>query len=101
MSPRPSQYLENPWENAMLLQKISCSTYHIISLVRFSAYKGIHKTDSTMSALKSRGTYFPHHMSSFEVSSFTTRLSLGDRPVLAPDSVASAPVDVMYEPFSN
>jgi hypothetical protein len=27
-------------------------------------------------------------------------LSLGERPVLAPDSVASAPVDVMNEPFS-
>jgi hypothetical protein len=42
----------------------------------------------------------PHHSSCAATLSLTTRLSLGDRPVLAPDSVASAPVDVMNEPFS-
>ena len=103
MSPRPSQYLENPCKNAMLLQKIMrCSTCYINSLMLFSVHKGNSQNKFYwMSASKWRGTYFPHHKSSFEVSSFTTRLSLGDRPVLAPDSVASAPVDVMYEPFSN
>lgn len=42
----------------------------------------------------------PHQSSCAEASSLTMRLSLGDRPVLAPDSVASAPVDVMNDPFS-
>lgn len=48
----------------------------------------------------SEETYFPHQSSSAIVSSLTTRLSLGERPVFAPDKVASAPVDVMNEPFS-
>ena len=47
-----------------------------------------------------RGTYFPHQSSDAVVSSLTTRLSLGDRPVLAPDNVANAPVDVTNDPFS-
>jgi len=34
------------------------------------------------------------------VSSLTTRLSLGDLPVFAPESVAKAPDDAMNEPFS-
>ena len=45
-------------------------------------------------------THLPHQSSCAAASSLTTRLSLGERPVLAPDSVASAPVDVMNEPFS-
>lgn len=47
-----------------------------------------------------RGTYFPHQSSDAVVSSLTTRLSLGDRPVLAPDNVANAPFDVTNDPFS-
>ena len=35
-----------------------------------------------------------------ESHSRTTRLSLGDRPVLAPERVARAPLDVMKEPCS-
>jgi hypothetical protein len=46
------------------------------------------------------GEPLPHQSSCAAASSLTTRLSLGERPVLAPDSVASAPVDVMNEPFS-
>ena len=34
------------------------------------------------------------------VWSLTTRLSLGDRPVLAPERVANAPLDVMKDPCS-
>lgn len=45
-------------------------------------------------------THFPHQRSASVTSSFTTRLSLGDRPVLAPESVAKAPVAVMKDPFS-
>jgi hypothetical protein len=44
--------------------------------------------------------YLPHHKSSWEESSLTTRLSRGDRPVLAPERVARAPVEVMKDPFS-
>jgi hypothetical protein len=44
-----------------------------------------------------QSTHLPHHSSFAAASSLTTRLSLGERPVLAPDSVASAPVDVMKE----
>lgn len=45
-------------------------------------------------------TYFPHQSSSVVVSSLTTRLSLGERPVLAPDRVAKAPLDVINDPCS-
>ena len=45
-------------------------------------------------------TYFPHQSSSSVVSSLTTRLSLGDRPVFAPDRVAKAPLAVINVPFS-
>ena len=57
-----------------------------------------------MSYAKSNGiaeyTYLPHHKSFSEESSRTTRLSLGDRPVLAPERVASAPVEVTNDPLS-
>ena len=47
-----------------------------------------------------KNAYFPHQ-SSFSVAlSLTTRLSLGDRPVLAPESVANAPLEVINDPFS-
>ena len=36
----------------------------------------------------------PHHTLSTLVDSSTMRLSLGERPVLAPDRTASAPVEV-------
>ena len=49
---------------------------------------------------RERETHFPHHRSCSVVSSRTTRLSLGDRPVLAPERVARAPLDVMKEPCS-
>lgn len=42
----------------------------------------------------------PHHMSFSELSSFTMRLSDGDRPVFAPEYADSAPEDVMAEPVS-
>jgi hypothetical protein len=45
-------------------------------------------------------TYFPHQSSLSVTSSLTTRLSLGERPVLAPESVANAPLDVTKDPFS-
>lgn len=45
-------------------------------------------------------TYFPHQSSFSVVSSLTTRLSLGARPVFAPESVAKAPLDVMNDPCS-
>lgn len=45
-------------------------------------------------------THFPHQRSFSVVSSLTTLLSLGDRPVFAPERVANAPVDVMNDPFS-
>jgi hypothetical protein len=41
---------------------------------------------------KARAAIF-HQMSASVVPSCTTRLSVGVRPVLAPDSVASAPLD--------
>ena len=45
-------------------------------------------------------THFPHQSSLSVFSSLTTRLSFGDRPVLAPERVASAPTEVKNEPFS-
>ena len=42
----------------------------------------------------------PHHTLASDVGSATTRLSFGDRPVLAPERTASAPVLVSDEPFS-
>ena len=41
----------------------------------------------------------PHHTLASDVGSATTRLSFGDRPVLAPERTASAPVLVSDEPF--
>lgn len=42
----------------------------------------------------------PHQISFSEFSSFTIRLSSGDRPVFAPEYAVSAPLDVMAEPDS-
>lgn len=42
----------------------------------------------------------PHQMLFLELSSSTTRLSEGERPVLAPEYAERAPVDVMAEPVS-
>ena len=42
----------------------------------------------------------PHQMSFSEPSSFTIRLSSGERPVFAPEYAVSAPLDVMAEPDS-
>ena len=42
----------------------------------------------------------PHHTLLSEPSSFTIRLSEGDRPVFAPEYADNAPVDVMAEPVS-
>ena len=42
----------------------------------------------------------PHHTSFSEPSSFTIRLSRGERPVLAPEYAVKAPVEVMAEPVS-
>ena len=42
----------------------------------------------------------PHQISFSEFSSFTIRLSSGERPVFAPEYAVSAPLDVMAEPDS-
>jgi hypothetical protein len=42
----------------------------------------------------------PHHTSFSDVASFTTRLSEGERPVLAPEYALRAPDDVMADPVS-
>ena len=42
----------------------------------------------------------PHQTSFSEPSSFTIRLSRGERPVLAPEYAVKAPVEVMAEPVS-
>lgn len=42
----------------------------------------------------------PHHTSLSECSSFTIRLSEGERPVFAPLYAESAPLEVMAEPVS-
>lgn len=42
----------------------------------------------------------PHHMSFSELSSLTTRLSAGDRPVFAPEYAVSAPLEVIAVPVS-
>ena len=42
----------------------------------------------------------PHQILSVEVSSSTIRLSLGDRPVFAPEEVAMAPALVIADPVS-
>ncbi len=42
----------------------------------------------------------PHHTSFSDPSSFTIRLSSGERPVLAPEYAVSAPVEVIAEPVS-
>ena len=42
----------------------------------------------------------PHHISFSELSSLTTRLSDGERPVLAPEYADRAPDEVMAEPVS-
>ena len=42
----------------------------------------------------------PHQTSLSDDSSFTIRLSRGERPVLAPEYAVSAPVEVMAEPVS-
>ena len=42
----------------------------------------------------------PHQISFSEVSSFTIRLSEGDRPVFAPEYADSAPEAVIAEPVS-
>ena len=42
----------------------------------------------------------PHQISFSDVGSFTTLLSKGDRPVLAPEYAVSAPDDVMAVPVS-
>ena len=42
----------------------------------------------------------PHHTSFSDPSSFTIRLSRGERPVLAPEYAVKAPVEVMAEPVS-
>ena len=73
--------------------------------------KDIHRDRSKASIFNSKlvksgerervvSTHFPHQSSFSVTSSLTTRLSLGERPVLAPDSVANAPVEVMNDPFS-
>lgn len=42
----------------------------------------------------------PHQTSFSELSSFTIRLSSGERPVFAPEYAVSAPVEVMADPVS-
>lgn len=42
----------------------------------------------------------PHQTSFSDPSSFTMRLSSGERPVFAPEYAVMAPVDVMAEPVS-
>lgn len=42
----------------------------------------------------------PHQTSFSEPSSFTIRLSRGERPVLAPENAVKAPVEVIAEPVS-
>lgn len=42
----------------------------------------------------------PHHTLLSEPSSFTIRLSEGERPVFAPEYADKAPVDVMADPVS-
>ena len=42
----------------------------------------------------------PHQTSLSEPSSFTIRLSSGERPVFVPEYAVSAPVDVIAEPVS-
>ena len=42
----------------------------------------------------------PHQTSFSEPSSFTTRLSDGDRPVFAPEYADNAPDEVMADPVS-
>ena len=42
----------------------------------------------------------PHQISFSEPSSWTIRLSRGERPVLAPEYAVKAPVEVMAEPVS-
>lgn len=50
-------------------------------------------------AVASRGRA-AYQMSCSEVSSFTMRLSRGDRPVLAPEYAVNAPLEAMAEPIS-
>lgn len=88
----------NEWINffvgsAPLLSGSSQLESRLVGLVSFECVMVIQKQ-------RNRWTYFPHQSSFAVVSSLTTRLSLGDRPVLAPESVAKAPLDVMNEPFS-
>jgi hypothetical protein len=42
----------------------------------------------------------PHHTSFSDPSSFTMRLSSGDRPVFAPEYAVKAPVEVIADPVS-
>jgi hypothetical protein len=42
----------------------------------------------------------PHHTSFSDPSSFTMRLSKGERPVFAPEYAVIAPVEVIAEPVS-
>lgn len=42
----------------------------------------------------------PHHTLLSEPSSFTIRLSEGERPVFAPEYADKAPVDVIADPVS-
>lgn len=42
----------------------------------------------------------PHQISFSDVSSFTIRLSEGERPVFAPEYAERAPVEVTAEPVS-
>lgn len=42
----------------------------------------------------------PHHTSFSEVSSLTIRLSVGDRPVFAPEYAERAPDDMTADPVS-
>lgn len=89
---RPFQCWEIPYKKEKRKKKKNINP-HIILLQKNDIFSGFRGKDK-------KGTYFPHQRSSSVVSSLTTRLSLGERPVFAPERVASAPVDVMNDPFS-